>query len=165
MPSATHRRFCTTRRLSAALNIGLLTPHEVCEATAQRYYTGDAPINAVEGLFTRYWDGEGMFGGSTGPKCQLIRLQTSLAFSATQMTIDNNYAHHIQRLMVTGNFALLCGIKPEALCDWYLAVYADASEWVELPNTLGMVLHAGGGLIGSKPYCASGKYIDKMSDH
>jgi deoxyribodipyrimidine photolyase-related protein len=84
---------------------------------------------------------------------------------AIEMTRDHAYAHHIQRLMVTGNFALLCGVKPEALCDWYLAVYADACEWVELPNTLGMVLHADGGLMGSKPYCASGKYIDRMGDH
>ncbi|NYS59524.1 cryptochrome/photolyase family protein [Vreelandella salicampi] len=171
-------------RLAVAMNIGLLSPREVCKAAETCYYTGSAPINAVEGFirqilgwreyvrglywtqmpnykrenrlgFTRdlpafYWD------GNTDMRC----LQRAI-----EMTIDNSYAHHIQRLMVTGNFALLCGVKPEALCDWYLAVYADACEWVELPNTLGMVLHADGGLMGSKPYCASGKYIDKMSDH
>ena len=171
-------------RLAAALNIGLLSPQEVCAAAEARYDTGTAPINAVEGFirqilgwreyvrglywthmpdykrenrlgFTRdlpafYWD------GNTDMRC----LQRAI-----EMTLDNSYAHHIQRLMVTGNFALLCGVKPEALCDWYLAVYADACEWVELPNTLGMVLHADGGLMGSKPYCASGKYIDRMSDH
>jgi deoxyribodipyrimidine photolyase-related protein len=75
------------------------------------------------------------------------------------------YAHHIQRLMVTGNFALLAGIDPEAIEEWYLVVYADASEWVELPNVHGMVMWADGGVIGSKPYAASGAYIDRMSDY
>ncbi|MDT0501978.1 MULTISPECIES: cryptochrome/photolyase family protein [unclassified Halomonas] len=171
-------------RLSAALNLGLLSPREVCEAAEREYHEGRAPLNSVEGFirqvlgwreyvrglyWTRmpdykrgnalsarrglpsfFWDGE------TEMRC-LRR--------AIEMTRDNAYAHHIQRLMVTGNFALLCDVAPEALCDWYLAVYADACEWVELPNTLGMVLHADGGLMGSKPYCASGKYIDRMSDH
>ncbi|NYT72283.1 cryptochrome/photolyase family protein [Halomonas sp. QX-2] len=171
-------------RLSAAMNIGLLSPHEVCEAAEQRYHDSDVPINAVEGFIRQilgwreyvrglYWTQMPSYKGAN----QLGFERDLPAFywdadtdmrclqSAIQMTIDNSYAHHIQRLMVTGNFALLCGVTPEALCDWYLAVYADASEWVELPNTLGMVLHADGGLMGSKPYCASGKYIDKMSDH
>ncbi len=82
-----------------------------------------------------------------------------------EATRKNAYAHHIQRLMVTGNFALLLGVVPKAICDWYLAVYADAFDWVELPNTLGMVMHADGGLLGSKPYAASGKYIQRMSDY
>ena len=171
-------------RLSAALNIGLLSPHEVCEAAEQRYYNGDIPINAVEGFIRQllgwreyvrglYWThmpaykGENRLGFKRDLPAFYWDADTDMRClqRAIQMTIDNSYAHHIQRLMVTGNFALLCGVKPEALCDWYLAVYADASEWVELPNTLGMVLHADGGLMGSKPYCASGKYIDKMSDH
>ncbi|MEO1018980.1 MAG: cryptochrome/photolyase family protein, partial [Pseudomonadota bacterium] len=73
------------------------------------------------------------------------------------------HSHHIQRLMITGNFALLIGVLPKEICEWYLAVYADAFEWVELPNTLGMVMHADGGYLGSKPYAASGNYINKMS--
>ncbi|MBU2098731.1 MAG: cryptochrome/photolyase family protein, partial [Gammaproteobacteria bacterium] len=80
-------------------------------------------------------------------------------------TFEHAYAHHIQRLMVTGNFALLAGIRPEQICEWYLAVYADAYDWVELPNTLGMVMHADAGLLASKPYAASGSYINRMSDY
>ncbi|MCW4149468.1 cryptochrome/photolyase family protein [Halomonas sp. 18H] len=171
-------------RLSASLNIGLLSPREVCESAEAAYYQGAAPLNAVEGFIRQilgwreyvrglYWTRmpsykqsntlhaerglpDFYWTGDTDMRC-LSR--------AIRMTHDNAYAHHIQRLMVTGNFALLCGVAPSALCDWYLAVYADACEWVELPNTLGMVLHADGGLMGSKPYCASGKYINRMSDH
>lgn len=80
-------------------------------------------------------------------------------------TLDNAYAHHIQRLMVIGNFSLLAGLSVKDVCDWYLAVYIDAFEWVELPNTLGMALYADGGVMASKPYAASGKYIDRMSDY
>jgi deoxyribodipyrimidine photolyase-related protein len=80
-------------------------------------------------------------------------------------TFQHAYAHHIQRLMVTGNFALLSGVDPHQISEWYLAVYADAYAWVELPNTLGMVMHADGGLMASKPYAASGNYIHKMSDY
>lgn len=171
-------------RLSAAMNIGLLSPQEVCEAAEQCYFAGDAPINAVEGFIRQILGWREYVRGLYWTQMPGYKAANLLDFKrdlpgfywdaatdmrclqrAIQMTIDHSYAHHIQRLMVTGNFALLCGVKPEALCDWYLAVYADASEWVELPNTLGMVLHADGGLMGSKPYCASGKYIDKMSDH
>jgi deoxyribodipyrimidine photolyase-related protein len=80
-------------------------------------------------------------------------------------TRDEAYAHHIQRLMVTGNFALLAGIDPHALHEWYLCVYADAYEWVELPNTVGMSQFADGGLLASKPYAASGAYIRRMSNY
>ncbi|PRY63569.1 deoxyribodipyrimidine photolyase-related protein [Vreelandella songnenensis] len=176
--------FLCHSRLSAALNIGLLAPQEVCEAAEQRYYAGDAPINAVEGFVRQILGWREYVRGLYWTQMPGYKAENRLNFRrnlpafywdantdmrclkrAVEMTIDNSYAHHIQRLMITGNFALLCGIKPEALCDWYLAVYADACEWVELPNTLGMVLHADGGLMGSKPYCASGKYIDRMSDH
>jgi len=171
-------------RLSAALNLGLLSPVEVCQSAEVEYREGRAPLNSVEGFIRQilgwreyvrglYWTRMPDYKRSNGlgAKRDLPAFfwtgdtEMRCLKRAIEMTRDHAYAHHIQRLMVTGNFALLCGVKPEALCDWYLAVYADACEWVELPNTLGMVLHADGGLMGSKPYCASGKYIDRMGDH
>ncbi|WP_445000528.1 cryptochrome/photolyase family protein [Halomonas mongoliensis] len=171
-------------RLSAALNIGLLSPREVCEAAEREYLEGRAPLNSVEGFIRQilgwreyvrglYWTRMPAYKGGNAlgangelPACYWSGdTELRCLRRAIEMTRDNAYAHHIQRLMVTGNIALLCDVAPEALCDWYLAVYADACEWVELPNVLGMVLHADGGLMGSKPYCASGKYIDRMSDH
>lgn len=170
--------------LAPYLNCGLLSPLEVCRAAEQAWRDGRAPLNGVEGFIRQiigwreyvrgiywlkmpgyaqenalgntrplprfYWDGD------TRMHCMAECFRT---------TFDNAYAHHIQRLMVTGNFALLAGITPEAICEWYLAVYADAYDWVELPNTLGMVMHADGGVLGSKPYAASGNYIHKMSDY
>jgi deoxyribodipyrimidine photolyase-related protein len=84
---------------------------------------------------------------------------------AIGQTLSNAHAHHIQRLMITGNFALLIGADPKAVHHWYLEIYIDAYEWVELPNTLGMSQFADGGLLGSKPYASSGAYIDRMSDY
>jgi deoxyribodipyrimidine photolyase-related protein len=171
-------------RLSAAMNIGLLDPLEVCEAVERAWRDGDAPINAAEGFIRQvigwrefirgvYWlkmpdyADENFFGndrplpdwywsGETDMRC---------LSQAIRSTRENAYAHHIQRLMVTGNFALILGVTPREVCDWYLAVYADAYDWVELPNTLGMVMFGDGGLFASKPYAASGKYIQRMSDH
>ena len=85
--------------------------------------------------------------------------------AAVTQTREHAYAHHIQRLMVTGTFALVAGIDPHELHEWYLAVYADAYEWVELPNTVGMSQFADGGLLASKPYAASGAYINRMSNY
>jgi deoxyribodipyrimidine photolyase-related protein len=107
-------------------------------------------LNANRALPSLYWTGE------TDMKC----LRECIA-----ATRRNAYAHHIQRLMITGNFALLIGVAPAQVEEWYLIVYADAFEWVELPNTHGMALYADGGLLGSKPYAASGAYIDRMSDY
>ena len=84
---------------------------------------------------------------------------------AIGQTLKHGYAHHIQRLMVTGQFALLAELQPQQVADWYLAVYVDAVEWVELPNVAGMALFANGGRFTSKPYVASGQYIARMSNH
>jgi len=84
---------------------------------------------------------------------------------AITQTLAHGYAHHIQRLMVTGLYTLLLGVRPPAVHGWYLSVYVDAVEWVELPNTLGMSQYGDGGLLGSKPYVATGKYIQRMSNH
>ena len=170
--------------LSPYLNSGLLDPLELCRAAERRYRDGHAPLNAVEGFIRQilgwreyvrgiYWR-EGpdysernflnakrplprfFYDGDTDMHC--------LA-QAIGQTLDHAYAHHIQRLMITGNFALIAGIEPKPVCDWYLEVYADAYEWVELPNTLGMSQFADGGVIASKPYASSGNYINKMSDY
>ncbi|MGD8368397.1 MAG: cryptochrome/photolyase family protein [Desulfobacterales bacterium] len=170
--------------LSPYLNIGLLLPREVCEAALAAYEAGSAPVAAVEGFIRQilgwreyirgiYWlkmpgYARGNFFGAGRPlpafywtgKTDLKCLRETI-----EATRKNAYAHHIQRLMVTGNFALLAGLSPPEVEEWYLIVYADAFEWVELPNTHGMALFADGGLLASKPYAASGAYIDRMSDY
>jgi len=170
--------------LSPYLNCGLLTATQVCDAAEKAYKDGRVPLNAVEGFIRQiigwreyvrgiYWlhmphyAKENFLGNTRSLPSYYWDGKTRMACMADcfKNTFDHAYAHHIQRLMVTGNFALLTGIKPEEICDWYLAVYADAYDWVELPNTLGMVMHADGGYLGSKPYAASGNYIHKMSDY
>ncbi len=171
-------------RLSFSLNLGLLDPIEVCEAAEKALGDGQAPINAVEG-FVRQIIGwreyvRGIYWMKMPDYAEMNELDSHQPLPSwywtgdTDMrclaqTIDatrrNAYAHHIQRLMVTGNFALIFGVLPRQICEWYLAVYADAYDWVELPNTLGMVMHADGGLLGSKPYAASGKYIQRMGNY
>ena len=171
--------------ISTSLNLGLLSPMEICRAAEDALHHGDAPINAVEGFIRQiigwreyvrglYWAYMPEY-----KECNALEAQWPLpAFywdetktdmvclsEAIRNTRENAYAHHIQRLMVTGNFALIAGCSIEEVCDWYLSVYADAYEWVELPNTLGMALFADNGVMASKPYCSSGKYIDRMSDY
>ena len=170
--------------ISPYLNIGLLTASEVCARAEAAYHSGQAPINAVEGFirqilgwreFVRgiYWAEMPDYAHSNHLNAtrNLPALywtgQTTMRCMAECIgtTRRHAYAHHIQRLMVTGNFALLAGVAPAQIEEWYLAVYVDAFEWVELPNVHGMVMHADGGRIGSKPYAASGAYIDRMSDY
>lgn len=170
--------------ISLYLNNGLLLPMECVKAAEEAYREGRAPLNAVEGFirqivgwreFVRgiYW--LKMPDYAQENQLQAMRPLPDFYWTAnTQLncikqcvseTRDNAYAHHIQRLMVLGNFALLAGIDPQAVNEWYLLVYADAYEWVELPNVTGMVLFADGGLLASKPYAASGAYINKMSNY
>ena len=170
--------------LSPYLNCGLLLPREVCDAAEAAYHAGHAPLNAVEGFIRQilgwreyvrgiYWLYMPEYANRnalqhSAPLPQFYwtgRTQMNCMAECFRNTFQYAYAHHIQRLMVTGNFALLTGVDPQQISEWYLAVYADAYEWVELPNTLGMVMHADSGLMASKPYAASGNYIHKMSDY
>ena len=171
-------------RLSSSLNLGLLSPLEVCQAAEQAWRDGHAPLNAVEGFIRQIigWREyvRGLYWLKMPDYAEMNALEADQSLPswywtgktrmrclqrAVDATRRNAYAHHIQRLMVTGNFALLLGVVPKEICEWYLAVYADAYDWVELPNTLGMVMHADGGIMASKPYAASGKYIQRMGDH
>jgi len=180
----TGERFLWHGVISMYLNAGLLAPMEVCDVVERAWRDGKAPLNAAEGFIRQvigwreyvrgiyflegpdyvtrnalghdrdlpsmYW------GGETGMQCMA---------EAVGQTRAEAYAHHIQRLMVTGNFALLAGVEARQVHEWYLAVYADAYEWVEAPNTVGMSQFADGGVVASKPYVSSGNYIHKMSDY
>lgn len=170
--------------ISPCLNLGLLEALEVCEAVLSAHDEGQAPLAATEGFlrqvlgwreFVRglYWMhmpdyGDSNFLEADRPLPEFY-WTAETPMNCLAQTVDatrrNAYAHHIQRLMITGNFALLAGINPAEVEEWYLAVYADAYEWVELPNTHGMALFADGGLMASKPYAASGAYINRMSDY
>ena len=170
--------------LSTSLNCGLLDALELCREAEARYRSGHAPLNSVEGFIRQiigwreyvrgfYWHSmpglaeanelnavrplpEFFWTGKTDMRCLSDCIRT---------TREDAHAHHIQRLMVLGNFCLIAGIDPQQVADWYLAVYADAYEWVELPNVAGMVLYADGGRLATKPYAASGNYINKMSNY
>ena len=166
------------------LNCGLLTPLECVERAEAAYHKGTAPLNAVEGFIRQilgwreyvrgiYWlkmpDYKSVnFLGATRPLPDFYwtaDTQMNCMRQCITETKQNAYAHHIQRLMVLGNFALIAGLDPDEVNEWYLLVYADAYEWVELPNVTGMVLFADGGQLASKPYAASGAYINKMSNY
>lgn len=170
--------------VSPYLNIGLLGPLEVCQAVEKAWEKGCVPINAAEGFIRQiigwreYVRGIYFLEGPAYPARNVLKHNRALpAFywgaetrmnciaHAVGQTKTQAYAHHIQRLMVTGNFALLAGIDPGEVHEWYLAVYADAFEWVESPNTVGMSQFADGGIIASKPYVSSGAYINRMSDY
>ena len=170
--------------LSPYLNIGLLNVTEICEAAADAYASGHAPINAAEGFIRQiigwreYVRGIYFIEGPDYTARNILGHDRDLPWfywggetrmncvaKAVGQTRTQAYAHHIQRLMVTGNFALLAGVDPAQVHEWYLAVYADAFEWVEAPNTIGMSQFADGGVIASKPYVSSGAYINRMSDH
>ncbi len=168
--------------LSSYLNAGLLLPLEMCQRAEAAYGRGDAPLNAVEGFIRQIigWReyvrgiyhhhmpayGQLNYFNADRPLPALYWGAATSLFCVAEVvrhTHTHAYSHHIQRLMITGNLALLAGIDPKAVQEWYLGVYADAFEWVEMPNTVGMALFADGGMMASKPYAASGKYINRMS--
>ncbi len=180
----TSEKFLYHAVVSPYLNVGLLDPLDMCRAVEAEWQAGRVPLNSAEGFIRQiigwreyvraiYWWKMPDYAHVNALEAH--RPLPSFYWSAnTDMacvracvtqTREEAYAHHIQRLMVTGNFALLAGVDPHALHEWYLAVYADAYEWVELPNTIGMSQFADGGLLASKPYVASGAYIDRMSDY
>jgi deoxyribodipyrimidine photolyase-related protein len=166
------------------LNCGLLNPLAICQEVEAAYRANKVPLNATEGFIRQiigwreyvrgiYWlkmpgyEHSNFFGHTRALPDFYWTADTDMACvkSAVTQTKEQAYAHHIQRLMVTGNFAMLAGINPHELHEWYLSVYADAYEWVELPNTVGMSQFADGGLLASKPYAASGAYINRMSNY
>ncbi len=170
--------------LAAALNLKLLRPLEVIEAAVRVFKEQRAPISSVEGFVRQilgwreyvrgiYWrempdylTRNALHATQPLPGFYWTGDTDMLCLrSAIGQTLDYGYAHHIQRLMVTGLFALLLGVEPRRLHEWYLAVYVDAVEWVEAPNTIGMSQYADGGLLASKPYVATGKYIKRMSNY
>jgi len=170
--------------LSPSLNIGLLTPGEVLDAVLERYSAGNLPIASVEGFVRQvlgwreyirgfYWLQMPGYQHSNFLEAKrplpdffwTAETDMNCLHQSIETTRRNAYAHHIQRLMIIGNFALLTSLAPAEVEEWYLLVYADAFEWVELPNTHGMALFADGGLLASKPYSASGAYINRMSDY
>lgn len=170
--------------LSFAINIKMLNPREVVERAERAYREGRASLPAVEGFIRQiigwreymrgvYWSRmpdyrqSNVFGNTLAlpkwywnGKTKMRCLQHAIGQS-----LDNGHAHHIQRLMVIGNFALIAGIDPDDVHEWYLGVYVDAYEWVEMPNVLGMSQFADGGSLATKPYASSAAYIDKMSDY
>jgi deoxyribodipyrimidine photolyase-related protein len=171
-------------RISAYLNCGLLLPYDLIKQAEKSYLAGKAPLNAVEGFIRQilgwreyirgiYWFNMPAYANknflqATRPLPAFYwngKTNMACMAEAIKHTHDHAYSHHIQRLMLTGNFALLAGLDVAAVQEWYLSVYADAYEWVEMPNTLGMALFGDGGIVASKPYAASGKYIQRMSNY
>ena len=176
--------FLSHALISPYLNLGLLLPLEVCQRAEAALHTGAAPIEAVEGFIRQIigWReymrgiyllhgpeylGRNALGATAALPAVYWGGPSKMAWmgAAVGQTQAHAYAHHIQRLMVTGNFALLAGVAPDAVHEWYLSVYIDALEWVCAPNVLGMSQFADGGVIASKPYISSGAYINRMSDY
>lgn len=170
--------------LSPYLNLGLLEPLEVVRAAEARHRDGRAPLNSVEGfirqiigwrefMYWQYWrQGPEITAqnawGATRPLPDFFWTgATDMAClrHALGRALSTGYNHHIERLMLLGNFLMLAGVHPAAANDWFRAVYVDAYDWVMPPNVIGMALNADDGLTATKPYLASANYVNKMSDH
>ena len=180
----TDEPFLNHSLIAASMNLKLLNPRIVVAAAESAYRSGVAPLPAVEGFIRQilgwreyvrgvYWmfmpdylDRNSMNATEDLPDFYWTgETDMNCLSQVIGQTLQHGYAHHIQRLMVTGCFALLLGVDPRQVHQWYLAVYVDAVEWVELPNTLGMSQYADGGVMASKPYVATGKYINRMSNY
>lgn len=180
----THLDFGWHALLSSSLNLKLLSPLEVVHAAEAAYHERGLELPSVEGFIRQVLGWREFMRGVYF--LDMPELKTANHFKhqnplpawywsgdtrmncmrqCISQTLTNGYSHHIQRLMVTGMFGVTAQISPQALCDWYLAVYVDAVEWVELPNTAGMALFANGGRFTSKPYVASGAYVKRMSNY
>ena len=173
-------------RLSHAMNLHLLSPREVVDAAVRAYQSGQVPLNSVEGFVRQvlgwreyvrgiYWLKMPEYEHLNSLECDSDqdvpafywdgKTEMACVADAMRLLIETAYAHHIQRLMVLGLFAQLLGVHPSKFNEWHMAMYADAVDWVSLPNALGMSQHGDGGLMATKPYCASGNYINRMSNH
>jgi deoxyribodipyrimidine photolyase-related protein len=180
----TGEHFLNHSRLSPALNLHLLNPRDCVAAAERAWQQGDAPLNSVEGFirqilgwreFVRgvYWLKMPDYIDANELNAKLPVPQaywdgdTDMRCIAEAMTnvIEHGYAHHIQRLMILGLFAQVAGVNPKAFHEWHMAMYLDAVDWASLPNALGMSQYGDGGVVGTKPYCASGNYINKMSNY
>ena len=170
--------------LSFSLNAKMLNPREVVARAERAYRDGHASLPAVEGFIRQiigwrefmrgvYWarmpeyGNSNVFGNTLKLPVWFWNGKTNMRClkHAIGQSLENGHAHHIQRLMVIGNFALIAGVNPVEVHEWYLGVYVDAYEWVEMPNVLGMSQFADGGSLATKPYASSAAYIDKMSDY
>lgn len=170
--------------ISAAMNVGLLDPLDVCRRAEEKFRKGVAPLNAVEGFIRQILGWREFMRGVYWLKMPDYKMRNALDArealpwfywsgetdmacirDVVESTRRYAYAHHIQRLMVTGNFAMLLGVRPQDINEWYMVVFADAYEWVELPNTHGMATFADGGMVASKPYASAGAYINRMSNY
>ena len=170
--------------ISPILNMGLITPDEVIKKALEFSQLKSVPINSLEGFIRQilgwreyirgvYWtympeyvEKNALSASGALPKFYWTgETEFECLKQTIGQTLDHGYAHHIQRLMVTGLYALLLGVDPKYVHQWYLAIYIDAVEWVELPNVIGMSQFADGGLMASKPYAATGKYIQRMSNY
>ncbi len=180
------QQFLYHSRLSHALNLHLLNPREVVNAAIAAYQEDQAPLNAVEGFVRQilgwreyvrgiYWLKMPEYSEGNSLECDEDqdvpaffwdgKTDMACVADAMRLLMQTAYAHHIQRLMVLGLYAQLLGVHPRLFHDWHMAMYADAVDWVSLPNALGMSQYADGGIMATKPYCASGKYIDRMSNY
>lgn len=179
-------KFLYHSRLSHAINLHLLSPQEVVQSAIAAYREDRAPLNSVEGFVRQilgwreyvrgiYWLKMPEYIEGNSLECDPNQdvpaffwdgeTKMACVADAMRLLIQTAYAHHIQRLMVLGLYAQLLGVHPRHFHDWHMAMYADAIDWVSLPNALGMSQHGDGGVMATKPYCASGKYIDRMSNH